>query len=371
MIKRMSVMLVIVGVIFAGLYGFQVFKASMIKKVVASFANPTQTVGAETAVTTEWRNSAHAIGTFRAINGADLALEVGGIVSELHFSSGDTVEAGQILLQLRSDDDQAKLDSLEATANLNAVTLKRDQEQFKFKAVSQATLDSDEATLKTAIANAAQQKAILVQKTLRAPFSGRLGIRQIDLGQYLSAGTTIVTLQAFDPIFIDFYLPQQALSQVRVGQTTRVDVDTYQNTPFIGTIVAINSKVDASSRNVQIRASLKNGDFKLVPGMYATVDLETGTPQKFVTLPQTAIYRNSYGDTVFVLDKAKDSSNLAARQVLVKAGDRRGDQVAILSGVNDGESVVVTGQIKLHNGSPVRVDNSALPLSDKAPMVSD
>ena len=371
MIKRMVIMLVLIGIVAGGLYGFQAFKATMIKKALASFANPVQTVATEKATMSEWQNSIRAIGTFRAVKGADLALEVGGVVTDIKFNSGDTVEAGQILLQLRSDDDQAKLASLEASASLNAINLKRDQEQFKFKAVSQATLDSDEATLKTALANAAQQKAILVEKTLRAPFSGRLGIRQIDLGQYLSPGTAIVTLQAFDPIYVDFYLPQQALSQVRIGQVTRVNVDTYPGKPFAAAIIAINSKVDSGSRNIQIRASMKNSDFKLFPGMYATVDVDAGAPQQLVTLPQAAITSNSYGDTVFVLDKTKDNTDLKARQVFVKTGARRGDQVAVLSGVDDNEDVVVAGQIKLHNGSPVHIDNSVRPLSDKAPAVSD
>jgi len=371
MIKRMIVMLVLVAIVFAGLYGFQVFKASMTSKVMASFADPAQTVAAEKAVLTDWQNSVHAIGTLRAVKGADLALETGGLVNDIKFSSGDNVAAGQILLQLRSDDDQAKLESLEATANLDAVTLKRDQEQFKFKAVSQATLDSDDATLKTAIANVAQQKAILVQKTLRAPFAGRLGIRQVDLGQYLSAGTTIVTLQALNPIFVDFYLPQQVLRQIHLDQTARISVDTYPGMPFVGTIVAVNSKIDSSSRNVQVRVLLQNDDLKLVPGMYATVDIDVGAPERLVTLPQTAIARNSYGDTVFLLDKTDDGAAFKARQVFVTTGASRGDQIAVLSGVKDSESVVVAGQIKLHNGSLVRVDNSALPLSDKAPIVSD
>ena len=371
MIKRMLLMLVLVAVVFGGLYGFQVFKTKMIKQVMASFAHPVQTVATETAVVSKWQNALHAIGTFRAVRGADLALETGGIVTDIRFSSGDSVEAGQVLLKLRSDDDQAKLDSLEATASLDAVNLKRDKEQFKFRAVSQATLDSDEATLKSAVAQAAQQRAILDEKTLRAPFSGRVGIRQVDLGQYLSAGTTIVTLQAFNPIFIDFYLPQQSLSQIRLGQTVRVNVDTYPRAPFLGTIVAVNSKVDNGSRNIQFRASLKNDDLKLVPGMYATVDVDAGAPDRLVTLPQTAVTSNSYGDTVFVLDGPEHSTDFTARQVFVKSGQRRGDQVAVLSGVKANDTVVVAGQIKLHNGSIVRIDNSVRPLADESPTVSD
>lgn len=371
MIKRMFIMLCLFGLVFGGLYGFQRFKASIIKGVLAKLADPVQTVATVKATTSDWQSAIRGIGSFRAVRGADLALEIGGIVSEIGFASGDDVAAGKTLLQLRPDDDVGKLAALEATAELDAINLKRDQEQFKFKAVSQATLDSDGATLRTAQAQVAQQKAIIAEKTLVAPFAGRLGIRSVDLGQYLSPGTVIVTLQALDPIFVDFYLPQQALRDIHTGQAAKVSVDTYPGTVFSGEISAINAKVDSTSRNVQIRASLKNPDLKLMPGMYATVDIDTGTPQKFVTLPNTAITNNSYGDTVFIIDKKEDGQELVARQVFVKTGERRGDQVAVVSGVKDGDTVVVAGQIKIHNGSKVNVDNSVLPSNDPAPAVAN
>jgi len=371
MIKRMVLMLCLVGLVFGGLYAFQRFKASMIKKAVAGLSNPSQTVATTKATTTAWQHTLQGVGTFRAFNGADLAIEVGGVVSDIRFSSGETVKAGQMLLQLRVDDELGKLEQLQATANLDAINLRRDQDQFKFKAVSQATIDSDAATLQSALAQVAQEKAIIAEKTLTAPFAGRLGIRQVDLGQYLSVGTTIVTLQALDPIYIDFYLPQQALSQVHVGQSVRVSVDTYPGAIFPGTISASNSKVDNSSRNIQVRATLTNTDLKLVPGMYAVVEIDDGAPQQLVTLPQSAIIRNSYGETVYIVDKKSDGPEFAARQVFVKTSDRRGDQVALSNGVKDGETVVVAGQLKLHNGSVVTVDNSVRPTDDPAPAVGD
>jgi membrane fusion protein (multidrug efflux system) len=214
----------------------------------------------------------------------------------------------------------------------------------------------------------------LDKKTLRAPFAGHLGIRAVDLGQYLSAGTAIVTLQALDPIFLDFFVPQQSMDQIRLGQSVTVKVDAYKDRTFAGDISAINPKVDASSRNVQVRATLKNADHKLIPGMYATVDIATGTPQNYVTLPQTAITYNPYGDTVYIVDSTSTDASgktLIARQTFVTTGATRGDQVAILKGVHNGETIVTAGQIKLHNGSPVVIDNSITPTADAAPVPID
>ena len=231
------------------------------------------------------------------------------------------------------------------------------------------------ANLKNAQAQVAQQQAIIDKKLLRAPFSGHLGIRAVDLGQYLGPGTVIVTLQALDPIFADFFVPQQAVAQVHLGQTVAVKIDAFKDQTFTGEISAINPKVDTGSRNVQIRATLKNHDHKLLPGMYATVDITTGSPQNYVTLPQTAITYNPYGDTVYVVElKGNDADGkpqLTARQTFVTVGPTRGDQVAVLKGVEDGDSVVTAGQIKLHNGSVVLIDNSVTPTADAAPVPID
>jgi membrane fusion protein (multidrug efflux system) len=262
---------------------------------------------------------------------------------------------------------------LQATADLYTITYDRDLKQIKLQAVSQATLDTDAANLKNAKAQVAQQQAILDKKTLRAPFAGHLGLRQVDLGQYLGAGTVIVTLQALDPIFLDFFVPQQAVDQVRMGQPIAAKVDAYEDQTFTGEISAINPKVDANSRNVQVRATLKNADRKLIPGMYATVDIPTGAPQNLITLPQTAITYSPYGDTVYIVDSkgagANGKAQLVARQSFVTTGSTRGDQVAILKGVSEGDMIVTSGQLKLHNGSTVLIDNSVTPTADAAPNV--
>jgi membrane fusion protein, multidrug efflux system len=375
MTKRMTIMLIVVGLVFGGVFGFQIFKNAMIKKFMSAMAPPPQTVSTVTAATQDWQPQIEAVGSLRAVNGADLAFEVPGIVKELHFTSGDDVAAGDVLVKLRADDDIAKLAALQATAALSEITLQRDQEQFKIKAVSQATLDTDGANLKNAKAQVAEQEAVIAKKTLRAPFAGHLGVRAVDIGQYISAGTTVVTLQALDPIYTDFFLPQQALNQIRLEQTVTIKIDTYPNRDFAGTITAINPKVDPATRNVQVRATLKNPDRLLLPGMYATVNVAAGDKQRYVTLPQTAVTYNPYGETVYTVDdkgtNPQGQPQLVARQVFVTAGLKRGDQVAILSGIEEGQTVVTAGQMKLRNGAPVMVDNTIRPTADANPIPID
>jgi membrane fusion protein (multidrug efflux system) len=375
MIKRMVIMLVAVAIVFGGIFGFQLFKAAMIKKFITALGNPPQTVSVTRAGHSEWQTRIEAVGSLRAVKGADLSLELSGVVESISFNSGDDVAEGAQLLKLRTADDVARLESLQAIAALNEITNERDQKQFKMQAVSQATLDTDAANLKNARAQVVQQQAMIDKKILRAPFAGHLGIRAVDLGQYLSPGTVIVTLQALDPIYVDFFVPQQAIDQLRLEQTVTVHVDAFKSEVFTGKISAINPKVDTGSRNVQVRATLQNADRKLLPGMYATVEITTGSPGNYVTLPQTAITYNPYGDTVYVVDnKGTDAGGkpqLTARQTFITIGPTRGDQVAVLKGVEDGDTVVTAGQIKLHNGSVVLIDNSVTPTADAAPVPVD
>jgi membrane fusion protein, multidrug efflux system len=375
MFGRMLVMLIAVGVILGLFFGFQTFKAGMFKQFLAAAASPPQTVSTASATIEDWQTQLEAVGSLRAVNGADLAFEVSGIVKEIEFNSGDDVEAGALLMTLRSDDDLGKLQALQATAELSDVNYKRDQEQFKIKAVSQATLDADAANLKNAKAQVAEQQAVLDKKFLRAPFAGRLGVRAVDIGQFVSAGTTIVTLQSLDPIYVDFFLPQQKLSQINIGQEVTAKIDTFPDRVFTGKISAINPKVDTSTRNVQVRATLTNHDRALLPGMYATVDIAIGQPQRYVTLPQTAVTYNPYGETVFIVDEkgknAKGEPQFVARQTFVTAGPTRGDQVAIVTGVSEGDSVVTAGQVKLRNGTNLLINNAVKPTADASPVPAD
>jgi membrane fusion protein (multidrug efflux system) len=373
MIKRMVIMLALVGIVLAAIFGFQVFKASMIKKFMAQMASPPQTVSASKVGASDWQAQVEAVGSLRAVKGADLSLEVAGVVDTISFNSGDDVKEGAPLLKLRADDDIAKLESLKAMAQLSQITYDRDQKQLKINAVSQATIDTDAANLKNAQAQVAQQQAILDKKFLRAPFTGHLGIRSVDVGQYLGPGTTIVTLQALDPIYLDFFVPQQQVDRMKLDQAVSVRIDAFPDQVFTGEISAVNPKVDAASRNVQIRATLKNPDHRLLPGMYATVDIPTGAPQHLITLPQTAITYSPFGDTVYVVEQNGNGQDgkpkLVARQTFVTTGATRGDQVAVLKGLKDGDLIVTAGQIKLHNGSTVLINNTVTPTADATPTV--
>jgi len=375
MIKRMLIMLILVGAVLGGLFGFKTFVNGKIQEAMAGMANMPQTVSATKAGTSEWQPRIDAVGSLRAVRGAELSLEVPGVVETISFQSGDEVKAGQVLLTLRKEDEEARLQSLEATASLAQITYDRDVKQLKAQAISQAIVDNDEANLRNAKAQVAVQKAILDKKTLRAPFDGKLGLRQVDLGQFLPAGTEIATLQSLDPIFVDFLLPQQTVAQILVGEKVRAKVDAFPGRTFEGKITAINPKIDTGSRNVQVRATVSNADQKLLPGMFATVELDTGAAQRLVTLPQTAVSYNPYGSLVYIVDEKGQGPDgkpqLAARQVFVTTGATRGDQVAILKGVSEGDTVVTSGQIKLRNGVPVVVNNSAVPSNDAAPKIVD
>ena len=375
MIKRMLVMLILVGAVLGGAFGFKAFVDVKVKEFMAGAGNPPQTVSTTRAVVAQWQPQLEAVGSLRAVRGADLSLEVPGVVEEINFQSGDEVQAGAVLLRLRGDDEIAKLESLEAVARLSQINYDRDLKQLKAQAISQAVVDNDEANLRNNKAQVAQQKAIVDKKILRAPFAGQLGLRQVDLGQYLGAGTAIVTLQSLTPIYVDFLLPQQAFERIKVGQAVAAKVDAYPGKAFSGAITAINPKVDAATRNVQVRVTLENADHKLLPGMYATVDIDTGAPQSLVTLPQTAISYNPYGNLVYLVDdKGKDAAGkplLVARQTFVTTGATRGDQVSVLKGVKEGDTVVTSGQMKLRNGSPLLINNTVKPADDPNPLPVD
>lgn len=348
-------------VLGGGIYGYHLFGPGRTATATLVPAMPLQTVAAERATMQSWQSAMTLVGDLRASRGADLSLQVSGIVQTMPLQSGQKVEAGTLLLQLNADDQIAKLRSLQATANLAALTLKRDLKQLKINAVSQAVVDIDKANLENAQALADQQRALVVQYSLSAPFAGQVGIRKVDIGQYLDAGTPVVTLQALDPIFADFLVPQRFLGDLSVGAKMSVSVDAYPDRKFEGAITAINPKVESTNRNVLVRASLPNGSGELLPGMFATVSLLRGQAKQFITLPQTAIVSNPYGSTVFLLKTSDGRKTLTAQQTIVKTGETRGDLVAVLSGVNEGDLVVVSGQLKLRNGTPVVVDNSHVP----------
>ena len=322
---------------------------------------PPATVSTMVARVTDWQDTLQAVGTIRAVRGADLASEISGVVDSVEFDSGHDVAAGTVLLRLRPNDDAAHLADLQAAADLAAANLARDTKQFRAQAVSQASIDADESHLRSARAQVAQAQALAAEKIVRAPFAGRLGLRMVDQGQYLPAGTTVVTLQALDPLYVDFYVPQQSLAEVHIGETAVLHVDAYPSREFAGRITAISPKLDANSRMAQVRATLANADHALVPGMFASVELHTGEVHHYITVPNAAIVYNPYGSLVYVVDHG------VAHQAVVRTGPTRGDQVAVTAGLAEGATVVTAGQIKLRQGSQVVVNNSVQPSDDPRP----
>ena len=371
MIVPALIILGVVAIVLGAVLGLQYYGGKMGKKMMAAAAIAPQTISTIRAAASDWQSLIQATGTFRAVRGADLSAQAAGVVEEIGFDSGNEVPAGKTLLRLRPNDDYAKLQQLQAAAELADQTLKRDREQFAAQAISQANIDTDVSSLKSARAQVEAQQALIEEKIVRAPFAGRLGIRQVDLGQYLAAGATVVTLQALDPILVDFFVPQQALAKLRTGFPVSAMVDAFPGQTFSGTVEAINSKVDPSSRNVQVRASFHNADKRLVPGMFATVQIADGEKKSRITLPQTAITYNPYGDAVFIVEQHgnddKGKPRYTVQQRFVKLGATRGDQVAIEDGVKPGEVVVTAGQIKLRNGSSVVINNDVQAGNDPNP----
>jgi membrane fusion protein (multidrug efflux system) len=374
--KRMTIMLIAVGLLLGGVIGFNIFKGVMIAKFMASAPVPPATVSTMKADFQQWQPQLTAVGTLRAVRGVDVTTEVAGLVRSVNFKSGDEVKAGQVLTELNADSDLALLHSLEAAAELAGTVYERDKAQYAADVLSKAQLDNDAADLKSKRAQVAQQVATVDKKTIRAPFAGKLGITLVNPGQYLNPGDKLVTLQTIDPIYIDFFFPQQQLPQISLGQQVTVTADAYGDTTFIGKITAINPKVDPSTRNIQVEATVPNAKRQLLPGMFATAKVNSGSEQRYLTLPQTAITYNPYGNTVFVVKRSetkdekrddKAAPALVAQQVFVTTGPTRGDQVAVLTGIEAGTEVVTSGGVKLKNGTPLIINNAIQPLNSPNP----
>ena len=350
-------------------------KFLQIRQLIASAPKPgPQTVTAVKAGMQDWQPQLAAVGSLVAVRGVDVTSEITGLVRQVKFKSGDDVKAHQVLFEMNADADIAQLRALQASAGLSGTVLKRDQAQFDAGAISQAQLDNDTADLKNRLALALQQQALVDKKTIRAPFAGKLGITTVNPGQFVNPGDKLVTLQTLDPIYVDFFVPQKQLAGLAVGQKLTLSADAWPGVAFAGQISSLNAKVDTVTRNVQVEATVPNTRRRLLPGMFANVSLDQGERKRYLTLPQTAITYNPYGSTIFTLAPAKDGKKDAkgaveqvAQQVFVTTGTTRGDQVAILTGLTEGQMVVTSGQLKLKNGTPVIVDNRIQPSDNPAP----
>lgn len=373
--KRMVIMLVIAAVLIGAMTWFTHFKNTMIAKAIKGQANPPQTVATAVAQETRWQPAIEALGSLRASEQAALGAEVGGLVTAVRFESGAKVRAGQRLVELNAAPLEGQLAQLEAQAGLARVTLARDQAQFEARAIARAVVDTDVATLKSAEAQIAAQKALIAQKTIVAPFAGRLGIRQVDVGQFLAPGTAVVTLQKLDPMEVDFTVPQNQIALVTIGTQAQLETSAVPGKTFEATVTAIEPQVDPSTRNMKVRARVPNPIEVLLPGVFAIVHIGSGASRQYVTLPNAAITYNPYGATVFVVKDAGKGPDgkprLTAEQRFVTPGLTRGDQVAIVSGLKAGETVVTAGQLKIRNGSPLVVNNALQPSDNANPVVHD
>ena len=353
----------------AGLAYFQfVIKPTMVRGFLsAAFAPKPTAVAVEEARVEKWPPQLTAIGTLRAFQGITIAPQAAGVVTSIHFESDDDVEAGALLVTIDDSVEQADLSNGLAQLKNAEVTLERQKQLVANGNTPQSTVDTAIATRDSAAATVAHSRAIIAQKTIRAPFAGRLGLRNVDLGQYVAVGTNLATLQRLDPIYVDFPAPEGDLSKLAVGQEATMSVDALPGRQFTGRVTAIDARVSAESRNVLMRAQFANPDRKLLPGMYANLTVTTGASADVLTLPRTAIVESLYGDNIFVVKPAPpgadgSSKGLIVERRFVRTGATRGERIAVDQGVTAGERVVIAGQIKLQANSPVVIDeNGALP----------
>ena len=375
MAKRMVLML---GVLLALLstLGFVKFKQIQTAVQAAShFQMPPEAVTSIVAHQERWPATMGVIGTMEAVHGVQVSADLPGTVDKINFESGQFVKAGQVLVELDTRQERAQIAALEAQRDLAKVNFARTEQLFNAGVISRADYDAAGAQQKQTEANVAETRATIERKTIVAPFSGILGIRKVNLGQYLAAGNAIVQLQSLDPIYVDFGVPQQDVPQVRIGNGLHVSSEDIGGQQFTARVNAIDSVIDQTTRNIQVQATLSNPKGKLKPGMFVQVELGFGRPRNVIALPASAISYAPYGDSVYVISDLKDpktgNTYRGVRQQFVKVDGSRGDQVAVISGVNPGEEVVTSGVFKLRNGAAVKVNNKVQPENNPAPKPAD
>jgi membrane fusion protein (multidrug efflux system) len=339
-----------------------------------SFVPPPEAVTSAKVEAAEWESTRAAIGSLVAVQGVTLAAELPGTVREIAFESGTSVKRGAILVKLDTSAEEAQLAAAVADASLGRLNLDRSRRLRESGANAQAELDAADARAKQADASVRNLRAIIAKKTIRAPFDGRIAIRQVELGQVVAPGTPIASLQSVSPIHADFWLPQQAISELRPGAQTRMRTDAFPDATWEGEITTVNPEVDAATRNVRVRATFENADGRLRPGMFANVEVLSGEKRSVLTVPATAVMFAPYGDSVFQIEEKKDEggkTTTVARQRFVRTGERRGDFVVVAEGLDAGQTVVSSGAFKLRNGAAVAVNNSLAPHAQLAPKPAD
>ena len=374
MLKRMIVMLAVVIALVGGL-GF--VKYRQIATAIAqgsSFAPPPDAVTTIVAARQTWPSTLNIIGTAAAIQGVTVSADLPGTVARINFESGKAVHAGDLLVELDTRQEQAQLAAAEAQRDWARINFNRAQELVKQGVLARTEYDNTSAQQKSTEAQVGEIRATIERKTIRAPFSGILGLRQVNLGQYLAAGQAIVPLQALNPIYVNFGVPQQTSAQALAHRALQVMSDDLPGATFIGRVTAVDSVINEATRNIQVQATLPNPDSKLRPGMFVRVQVVLGASRQVVTLPASAINYAPYGDSVFVVTNLTDPKGKmyrGVRQQFVKVEGSRGDQVAVVSGINPGDEVVTSGVFKLRNGAAVQVNNKVQPPNNPNPKPED
>ena len=373
MAKRMTLMLSVMVVLLTTL-GFIKFRQVQSAVQASSFQPPPEAVTSIVAKQEQWPATMGVIGTMEAVHGVTVSADLPGSVEKINFASGQSVREGDVLVELDTRQERAQLAALEAQRDLARINYGRTQQLVKEGVISRMEYDQATAQQKATEANVAEIRATIERKTIRAPFSGILGIRKVNLGQYLAAGDAVVPLQSLNPIYVNVGLPQQSVGQVRVGRNLLITSEDLPGKVFTGRVNAIDAVVDQATRNIQVQATLANPEGKLRPGMFVQVEVVMGASRPVITLPASAISFAPYGDSVFVITDLKDQKGQTyrgVRQQFVKVEGSRGDQVAVVSGVNPGEEVVSSGVFKLRNGAAVQVNNKVQPQNNPAPKPED
>jgi membrane fusion protein (multidrug efflux system) len=374
MAKRMILMLVVAATAIGalGFVKYQQVQAAIAQG--AAYRPPPEAITTITARQEKWPATLSAIGTMAAVQGVTVSADLPGIVDRIAFDSGMPVTEGDVLVELDIRQEKAQLAAAEAERELAQLNFNRLQGLVNRGAISQADYDQAAAEQKRTEARVGEIQATIARKTIRAPFTGILGIRQVNLGQYLSAGNAVVPLQSLDPIYVNFGVPQQEAQDAKVGRHVRVNTEGANGSGFTGRITAINAVVDEATRNVQVQATLANPDGKLRPGMFVQVEVILNASKSVVALPATAISYAPYGNSVFVVADLKDPDGRpyrGVRQQFVKLGGSRGDQIAVISGIQAGDEVATSGTFKLRNGGAVQVNNKVQPSNKRAPNPED
>jgi membrane fusion protein (multidrug efflux system) len=355
-------LLLIVGAVLGGIKGLQIDRMIAHGKQMVP---PPEAVTTAPATLQSWESLIAAVGSLSAVQGVTVSAELTGKVVQIAFTPGGAVKAGELLVKQDTSSEEAQLRSAEAAAALARLNIERLGKLLGEKTISQSQFDNAEAAYKQAVAQADTTRAAIAKKTIRAPFSGRLGIRQVNLGQVINEGQAIVSLQTLDPIFVDFALPQQQLPRLKPGLPVRVSTDALPGEQIQGPITAVNPQVDAATRNIRVQATVANPDEHLRPGMYVNVSVVLPATRQVLAIPATSVLYAPYSDSVFVVedrtDPATGQTGKTVRQQFAKLGDRHGDFVAVLSGLKEGDTVVSTGVFKLRNGQAVTVQNGLSP----------